>query len=73
MDVANAPVGYNAPEILKAIKDNRNFFFFDDLQNLKVCDIPVATVRKFRKKIMSGDGYWLAGNEVLKVKTVKSL
>lgn len=71
MDVANAAIGYNAPEMLKAIKDSKNLFYFDDLQNLKLCDISAVTLRRFKKKIVKGDGYWLAGNEIAKVKIVK--
>lgn len=72
MDVENAPVSYSGPEILKSIKDGKNFFFFDDLQNLKICDISGATLRKFKKKIMLGDCYWLSGNEIEKLKIVKA-
>lgn len=72
MDVENAPVSYSGPEILKAIKESKNFFFFDDLQNLKICDISGATLRKFKKKITSGDCYWLSGNEIEKLKIVKA-
>ena len=72
MDVENAPVSYSGPEILKSIKDSKNFFFFDDLQNLKICDISGATLRKFKKKILLGDCYWMSGNEIEKLKIVKA-
>ncbi|MGN0323932.1 MAG: type VII secretion protein EssC [Oliverpabstia sp.] len=71
-DIENAAISYSAPEILKNIKDNKNFFFLEDLQNLKICDISGATLRKFKKKIGQGDGYWLAGNDIEKIKLVKS-
>ena len=71
-DIENAAISYSAPEILKNIKDNKNFFFLEDLQNLKICDISGATLRKFKKKIGQGDGYWLSGNDIEKIKIVKS-
>ena len=72
MDLDNMPISYSAPEIFKTIKDSKNFFFFDDLQNLKICDVSTVTLRKFKKKISTGDCYWLSGNEIVKLKTVKS-
>lgn len=72
VDVENASIPYSAPDILKDLKEKKNFFYFDDLQNLKVCDISSATVRKFKKKITQGDGYWLHGNDINKVKVVKA-
>ena len=71
-DIENAAISYSAPEILKNIKENKNFFFLEDLQNLKICDISGATLRKFKKKIGQGDGYWLSGNEIEKIRIVKS-
>lgn len=72
VDIENAPVPYSAPDILKELKEKKNFFYFDDLQNLKICDISTATLRKFKKKITLGDGYWLQGNEINKIKAVKA-
>lgn len=71
MDIPNTSISYNAPEIMKNIKDSKNFFFFDDIQNLKIVDISTVTLRKFKKKISMGDAYWLKGNEISKVKTIK--
>jgi S-DNA-T family DNA segregation ATPase FtsK/SpoIIIE len=56
---------------MKAIKEMKNLFFFDDLQNLKLIDISTVTLRRFKKKITAGDAYWLTGNEISKVKIVK--
>ncbi len=70
MNVDNEPISYSAPEILKNIKDAKNFFYFDDLANLKICDVPTASARRFKKKISVGDGYWLSGSEIVKIKTV---
>jgi S-DNA-T family DNA segregation ATPase FtsK/SpoIIIE len=71
MDIPNASINYSAPEIMKAIKDTKNLFFFDDLQNLKIVDVSTVTLRKFRKKISMGDAYWLSGNDISKIKTIK--
>lgn len=72
MDVANSPVSYNAPEVLKDIKEKKNFFYLDDIKNIKICDISSVTARKYKKKIIAGDGYWLQGNEIEKIKIIKN-
>ena len=71
-NIENVSIPYSAPEILKDIKDKKNFFFLNDLQNLKICDVSTATLRSFKKKIGQGDGYWLSGNEISKIKIVKT-
>lgn len=73
MDLENAPVAYSGPEIMKSVKEDKNFFFFDNLQNIKICDVSAPTQRLFKKKISLGDCYWLEGNEIHKVKTVKGM
>lgn len=71
-DVANAPVSYSAPEILKNIKEMKNLLFFEDLSHLKICDISAAAAKKFKKKIAPKDGYWLYESEISKVKLAQA-
>ena len=72
VDIENTSIPYSAPDILKELKEKKNFFYFDDLQNLKICDVSSVTLRRFKKKITQGDGYWLYGNEISKIKVVKA-
>lgn len=70
-NIENAAVSFSGSEVLKLIKENKGIFYFDDLQNMKICDITGATARKFKKEISAGDAYFLDGNKITKVKTVK--
>lgn len=67
----DAAIAYNAPEVLKLLKESKNIFYFNNLQNIKIFDVSAATVRKYKKEISLGDAYYLDGNEVCKIKTVK--
>lgn len=67
--VDNASIPYSAPEMLKNIRDQRQFLFFDDVSNMKVFDVPLAVSRKFKKQIELGDGYYFKDSECLKLKT----
>ena len=67
--IDNANIPYSAPEILKNIRDQRNIMFFDDMNNMKIFDAPLALMRKFKKPIDLGDGYYIKDNECVKLKT----
>lgn len=68
-NVPNAQVVYGAPEIYKIVKESRSMLFFDNMDNCKIIDIPLSIVRINKKKIETGDAYYIAGNDYYKVKT----
>lgn len=70
--VENANIPYSAPEIMKNIRDQRNFMYFDDMSNMKIFDVPLAMSRSFKKPIELGDGYYIKDNECIKLKTAVS-
>lgn len=67
--IENANIPYSAPEILKNIRDQRHIMFFDDMPNMKLFDMPLTITRNFKKPIETGDGYYIKGNECVKLKT----
>lgn len=68
-DFENANVPYAAPEIYKKLKETKQIFFFDDLANLKILDMPLALLRQFKKQVEVGEGYFIRDNECCKIKT----
>lgn len=69
--VENANIPYSAPEILKKAKDERKLLFFDDLDNLKLFDLPYSATKKHKKALELGDCYFVKGNDCVKLKTPK--
>ncbi len=67
--IDNANIPYSAPEILKNIREHKNIFFFDDISNMKIFDVPLAISRAFKKPIELGDGYFISSSEFYKLKT----
>ena len=65
----NTPVSYSAPEVIKKAKDDSHFLLFDDLQNFKVMDLPLAYSRVFKKPLEPGDCYYIKGSSCRKIKT----
>ena len=69
--VENASIPYSAPEILKKWKEDRKLLFFDDIDNLKLFDLPYSATKKYKKSLEVGDCYFIKGNECVKIKTPK--
>jgi len=65
----NAGVSYNAPEILKNIRDERHYLYFDDISSLRLFDPPVSMIREFKKPISSGDAFYFRNNKCIKIRT----
>ena len=63
----NASIPYGS-EILKRIKEDRKLVFFEDLGNLKIVELPYATVKQFAGTWQKGDGYLILGNEVARIR-----
>lgn len=70
-NIENAQVSFNSAEILKMIKDNRKAFVFEDLDNIKLFEMTLSTIRSFNKKLVLGDCYIIQEGDVVKVKTVE--
>ena len=45
-DIENNSISFNSPEMLKIVKDNRHYMVFDDVCNIKICDISVSASKK---------------------------
>lgn len=69
----NTNIAFGAPEIYKTIKETRNIMYFDNLDNCKVVDIPLAIIRNNKKRVAVGDAYYIVGNDCYKVKTPLSI
>lgn len=69
-DVDNFPINYSSGEYLRSMKEKNQIFFFDDLQNLKLADLPMATLRANKKPIELGDCFHITDRGVQRVKTI---
>lgn len=69
-DYENTNISYSAPELVKSIRDTKHFVYFDDIDSMKIIDFPLAVMRKYKKPISVGDGYYINDNECIRIKTV---
>jgi S-DNA-T family DNA segregation ATPase FtsK/SpoIIIE len=68
----NASLSYDAPEPLRIIKQEQHIVFFEDLDNLKTFDVPYEEIKANRKRLETGDAYYIQDNMVTKLKIVKA-
>ena len=66
--VDNVAVAYSGPEILKRIKDSKKVMLLDNINTVKLFDIPAGQIRAFSKDVLQDEGYWINGAEIKKVK-----
>lgn len=66
----NAPVSYDAPEPLRMIKQEQHVLLLNDLDMLKVFDVPYEEIKANRKKLQLGDAYYIKDSTVTKLKVV---
>lgn len=70
-DINNGSIPFNAPEIMKIIKDRKNYIIFDEISNIKITDVPLSLTRKYTKPLEAGDAYWIQDGDVKKIRTIK--
>lgn len=68
-DFENKTINYSSPEIFRTIRDSRHLFFFGDLSSLKIFDLPLSTIREFKKAVSVGDCYYINDSACNKIKT----
>lgn len=67
-DFPNSNVGYSSPELIKRIKDTPNFVVFEELNLVKFLDVPYSTIRENKKKMETGDCYYIKEDSYIKMK-----
>lgn len=70
-DLENASVPFNAPEPLKQLKDRRQLLLFEELNQIKVVDIPLLQQKSNKKPLETGDAFWLCGSEVIRLRVLE--
>ncbi len=68
----NASLPYDAAEPLRIIKRDQHLIFFEDLDALKVFDVPYEELKANRKRLEVGDAYYISENVITKIKVSKS-
>lgn len=67
----NRVINYQAPELLRVLRDEANYLYFDHLRDLKICDLPLKTMRQFAAVSGDEEAFHIHGKVVHKLKTVK--
>lgn len=71
-DFPNTNISYSSPELMRMLRDSRHFLYFDDMDAMKILDLPLAVIRQYKKPITVSDCYYINDNDVSKIKAVIS-
>ena len=71
-DFNNSFLPFDAPEPIRMIKSEQHIIFFDDLDTLKPFEVPYEEIRANKKRLETGDAYYIRDNVVTKIKMVKA-
>ncbi len=67
-NIANENIAFNAPEILKMIKNANNYLIFEDAASIKVLDLPISVTKKYAKKLEPEDAYYVNDGKLSKLR-----
>lgn len=70
-DVDNVSINYNSPEVLKMLKENRQFLVFVNAGDIKLADLAPSYVRRNAKPLEKNDAFWISGTQVCRMKAVQ--
>lgn len=68
LNVENTSISFNAPEVLKRLKENPRIILFEDLADAKLTEVSYQLVRAFKKPVDAGTGYYINGSSCDKIK-----
>lgn len=68
----NTSISYDAPDAIRTIRQKQHVICLDDLQNVKCIDPPYEAIKQYKKPISVGDGYYVNGNDIIKLKLIFS-
>lgn len=67
-DVDNITAGFNAPEILKRIRDEKKCIVMNSLRDVKLFEMQPGVVRKNNVPLRAADAFYINGDEVIRMK-----
>lgn len=70
LGIGNQSIAFNSGEIHRDIKDRGLFFVFEEISNVKITDVSISTVRKFKKKLEQEECYLVTREDVKKIKLI---
>ena len=67
--VKNETINYADPELYKIIRDRKTLVYFDDIENMKIYDMPLDLIRKNSKALEEYDAFFINDKDVRRIKT----
>lgn len=71
-NVANKPIRYSSPEMLKFIDEEKQALLFGELTNIKAFDIPLTVAREFSGQAGLDDAFLMNEEDINRLKLIRS-
>ena len=66
-DVENGAINYASPALLKHVKETHSVIALDNIQDIRLIEVPMKFHKEFAKEIRIGDGYSFLSGKVRKI------
>ncbi len=70
-NLENTNIAFNAPALLRLLKENRQFLVFENAADIKLVDIPSQYTRKNKKPVGKQEAYLIRGSEINRVRVLE--
>ena len=71
-NIANKPIRYGSPDMLKFISEERKALLFGELSNIKAFDIPLSVTREFSGQAGVDDAFLMNDDDISRIKLISS-
>lgn len=67
-NIPNENIAFNAPEIMKMVKNANTYLLFEDISAIKVVDLSISIAKKYTKKLEPEDAYFINDGKISKLR-----
>lgn len=71
-DIANRPIRFSSPELIRFIGEEKQALLFGDLSNVKAFDIPLPVSREFSGQAGLDDAFLMNDDDISRLKLIRS-
>ena len=68
--IENQSISFNSGEVYRNMKEQGQFLVFDNINNIKIADLSLMVMKKFKKKLELEEGYRITQDDVRKIKLI---
>lgn len=72
-NIDNEAINYTSPMLLRQLKDNGNFIVFEDLDRIRLIDIPLSVLKKNKRSLKENEAFFISRGDIKKIMSISSI